>query len=145
MALSTNVEKAKEIATKAHAGAVDKAGAPYIEHPARVASRMNDDACRVVAWLHDVVEDTNITISMIEDLFGADTADALDHITHRKEEPWADYLVRVKAHPIARMVKIADLIDNSNLSRLPIVTAKDIARQAKYNRALYFLTDADGV
>ena len=144
MPYSTNVERAGALASLAHAGAVDKAGAPYIEHPARVAARMNTPEEKVVAWLHDVVEDTDTTLDEIRVHFGAETAEALDAITHREGEPWADYLMRVKAHPIARAVKIADLIDNSNLSRLPVVKPKDVKRQAKYNRALYFLMDVDG-
>lgn len=60
-------------------------------------------------------------------------------MTHREDEAYDDYVARAKSDPVARMVKISDLIDNSNLSRLPQVTLKDVDRQAKYNRALHFL------
>ena len=140
---STDVEKAKEMARKAHEGAEDKSGMPYISHPERVAERLRRPEEKVVGWLHDVVEDTDVTLTDIEQEFGADTAMALDAVTHRKGEPWAAYLARVKANPIATAVKISDLIDNSNLSRLADVSAKDVRRQAKYNRALYFLMDVD--
>ena len=144
MAYSTDVQGAIEIATIAHDGAVDKAGAPYIEHPRRVAARMGSDEEKVVAWLHDVVEDTGVTLDFIWEKFGEDTAAALDAITHRKGESWADYLWRAKSNPVAKAVKISDLIDNSNLSRFETVKPKDVARQAKYNRALYFLMEVDG-
>ena len=144
MGYSTDVKMASYISESAHRGAVDKAGAPYIRHPERVASRMETDEEKVVAWLHDVVEDTDITLETIRSLFGNETADAVDAITHRKGEMWSDYLIRVKGNPISKTVKISDLIDNSNLSRLPNVTAKDIKRVAKYHRALMFLMDVDG-
>lgn len=142
---SEDVGKAERMASVAHTGAVDKAGKPYIEHPARVAAWVKEPREKVVAWLHDVVEDTNITLEEIEKEFGKDTAEAVNAITHRKDEPWADYLARAKANEVARAVKIADLIDNSNLSRLPEVRPKDVKRQAKYNRALYFMMNVEGV
>ncbi len=143
MAYSTDTEKARALALRAHAGQVDRAGEPYAGHPARVAARMQTDEARVVAWLHDVVEDTGVTLAEIGEAFGPETAAAVDAITHRGGEAWGDYLFRVKANPVAAAVKVSDLIDNSNLSRLPQVTARDVARQAKYNRALYFLLNAD--
>ena len=115
MAYSEDVGKAGMIAAAAHVGAVDKAGAPYIEHPKRVAAWVSEPREKVVAWLHDVVEDTDVTLEEIEKEFGKETVEAVNAITHRKDEPWADYLCRVKANPVARAVKIADLIDNSKL------------------------------
>ena len=144
MAYSVEVEKAETIARTAHAGQVDKAGMYYAGHPERVAARMDKPEEKVVAWLHDVVEDTGFTLEDIDREFGFETAVAVDAVTHRKGESWSSYLCRVKGNEIARKVKIADLIDNSNLSRLPVVKEKDIIRQAKYNRALYFLMDVDG-
>ena len=144
MAYSTDIEKAKELAIVAHDGQVDKSGASYVLHPMRVASRVKTPEEAVVAWLHDVVEDTGITINTICEAFGYETAEAVNAITHRKGERWADYLTRVKGNKIAKAVKIEDLIDNSNLSRLKEVTAKDVKRQAKYNRALIYLMDVEG-
>ena len=144
MAYSTDVALAEEIAREAHFGAVDKAGKPYIEHPERVAGRLDDPRLKVIAWLHDVVEDSYISLELIWDRFGEDTANAVDALTHRKGEMWADYLTRVKGNEFAKAVKISDLIDNSNLSRLSKIGPRDVARQAKYNRALYYLMDADG-
>ena len=145
MAYSVEVEKAEAIARTAHAGQVDKAGVDYIGHPERVAARMDTPEEKVVAWLHDVVEDTGFTIEDIEREFGFETAVDVYAVTHRKGESWANYLCRVKSNEIARKVKIADLIDNSNLSRFKEITIWDVERQAKYNRALYFLMDVDGI
>ncbi len=144
MGYSVDVSLAEKVAREAHAGAVDKAGAPYIDHPRRVAERLTKPEEKVVGWLHDVVEDTDINLDHIAVLFGPETAEALDRITHRDGELWSDYLIRVKGHPIARAVKISDLIDNMNLSRLPEVTARDVKRSEKYIRALYFMMDLDG-
>ena len=143
VAYSQDVEKAKALAYAAHEGALDKSGRPYIGHPARVAERMETDEERVVAWLHDVVEDTDVALERIAAEFGPETAAAVDCISRRGSESWADYLVRVKSNPVARAVKISDLIDNSSLSRLERVTARDVQRQARYNRALFFLMDVD--
>lgn len=142
MALSKDVEIAKALAEKLHAGQVDKSGKPYIDHPMRVASRLDTPEEKVVGWLHDAVEDTDLTIADVEHIFGTETARAVDAITHREDEPWERYLMRVKENSIARQVKISDLIDNSNLSRLPTITMRDVKRQAKYNAALqYLMTD----
>ena len=141
MAYSTDVEAAKALATRLHAGQVDKSGQPYIGHPGRVAARLEDPEAQVVAWLHDTVEDTSLTLAEVEARFGADTAAAVDAVTRRSDETWSDYIDRVQAHPLARRVKISDLIDNSNLSRLLRVTLRDVERQARYNRALQKLLE----
>lgn len=141
--MSEIVARAKTWAAIAHAGAVDKAGEPYVKHPERVAARMKDPVSKAVAWLHDTVEDTDISLVDILDCFGTEIAEAVDAITHRPGEHWSDYLVRVKLNPIAKAVKISDLIDNSNLDRMPEVTPKDVRCQARYNRALHFLMDMD--
>ncbi len=136
MAYSTDVEAARALAARMHEGQLDKAGLPYITHPQRVAARMETPEARVVGWLHDTVEDTALTLPEIEAAFGRETAAAVDAISRREGEAWEDYLGRVEANPVARQVKISDLIDNSNLGRIPRVTMRDVERQAKYNRAL---------
>ena len=143
MAYSTDIEAAKVLATKAHEGQTDKAGLPYITQPERVASRLDTAEAQVVGWLHDTVEDTGITVQEIESQFGPETAAAVDAISRRDGEAWSDYIDRVAANPVARQVKISDLIDNSNLSRIPHVTMKDVNRQAKYNKALKKLLEED--
>ena len=141
MAYSTDIEAAKNLATNAHRGQTDKAGLPYITHPQRVAARLDTPEAQVVGWLHDTVEDTPLTVRDIEAAFGPETAAAVDAVSRREDEAWSDYLERVAANPMARQVKISDLIDNSNLQRLPRVTLKDVRRQAKYNKALLKLLE----
>ena len=143
MSYSIDVAAARALATKAHEGQTDKAGLPYITHPERVASRMENPEAQVIGWLHDTVEDTPITLRDIEATFGPETAAAVDAISRRNGEPWSDYLERVAANPMARQVKISDLIDNSNLSRIPHVTLKDVERQKKYNKALKKLLEEE--
>ena len=143
MNYSTDVEAAKALATKLHEGQLDRAGMPYITHPERVASRLETPEAQVVGWLHDTIEDTELTLPEIEARFGPMTAAAVDAISKREGEAWEDYLDRVLANPMARLVKISDLIDNSNLSRLPRVTMKDAKRQTKYNKALKKMLQED--
>lgn len=143
MSYSIDVAAARVLATKAHEGQTDKAGLPYITHPERVASRLSTPEAQVVGWLHDTVEDTPITLRDIEATFGPETAAAVDAISRRDGEPWSNYLERVAANPMARQVKISDLIDNSNLSRIPHVTLKDVERQKKYNKALKKLLEEE--
>ena len=143
MAYSKDVEAAMALATRAHEGQLDKAGNPYITHPQRVATRLETPEARVVGWLHDTVEDTPLTIADIEARFGPETAAAVDAISRREGEDWEDYIDRVAANPLARQVKISDLIDNSNLGRIPRVTLRDVARQKKYNRALKKLLELE--
>lgn len=143
MGYSTDTEQARKLAESVHRTAVDKAGEPYIHHPERVAGRLDAPEEKVVGWLHDVVEDSAVTVDQIGNLFGPETAAAVDAVTHRPLETWADYLARVRKNPVARAVKISDLIDNSNMSRLPKVTRSDVERTEKYLRALRFLMDLD--
>ena len=143
MSYSIDVAAAKTLATKAHQGQTDKAGLPYITPPERVASRLESPELQVIGWLHDTVEDTSLTLAEIREQFGPETAAAVDAISRRDGEQWSDYLGRVAANPMARQVKISDLIDNSNLSRIPHVTLKDVERQKKYNKALKKLLEEE--
>ena len=140
---SVDVMTAKAWAARWHEGQRDKAGKPYITHPERVAGRLSAPEEQVVAWLHDTVEDTGLTLREIENAFGPETAAAVDAVSRRPGEDWEDYLRRVKQNEVARKVKISDLIDNSNLSRIPVVTLRDVDRQLKYNQALRYLMDME--
>lgn len=138
------LETAIAIAVQAHAGQVDKAGRPYILHPLRVMAAMTTDEERATAVLHDVIEDTPIEG---RDLIDADIPPAVvvavDVLTKIPGMAYEDYLERVKANPIARQVKLSDLRDNMDLSRLQTVTETDRQRLAKYQRAKLFLQCAD--
>lgn len=137
-----HVEKAHEIARKAHAGQVDKAGRDYIKHPETVASFVSGNTAKAIAYLHDVLEDTALTA---EDLLAEDipliVVDAVSLLTHDKNEPYFDYLARVKKNELARRVKLVDLRHNSDLSRLENPTAQDFARLEKYHQAQKFLEE----
>jgi len=125
------------LACAAHRGQVDKGGADYILHPLRVMMAMNTEQERIVAVLHDVVEDSpHIRLPEIEEAFGGRIAAAVDAISKRQGESYDDYLERVAADEIARKVKLADLKDNSDLTRLGRdVTEADRQRLGKYLRA----------
>lgn len=134
-------DKARLFAEQIHANQFDKAGRPYICHLSFVAEMLTSehDDIITVAWLHDSVEDTEVTITDIKYLFGRSIAEAVDAITKRQGETYQDYLLRVRANDIACKVKIADLTHNMDLSRLPKITEKDLSRQRKYQQAKQFL------
>ena len=139
--LQSQSEIAKSIAIKAHLGQIDKAGKPYIEHPAFVASCVDGDEAKAVAWLHDVVEDTSISFEdLAREGFSSDVLSALRLLTHQKSEPYFDYIRKVKKSALATEVKLADLKHNSDLNRLRIVTEEDLHRQRKYLTAIEILT-----
>ena len=140
--MQNQVELAKSIAIDAHAGQVDKAGKPYIGHPAHVAASVEGDLAKAVAWLHDVVEDTSLTFADIEARgIAPEVIEALKLLTHDKAVPYLDYVRAIKPNQLARTVKLADLHHNSDLSRLPEVTEKDRDRVAKYQKAIAILEE----
>lgn len=133
------------IAAVVHKGQFDKAGAPYIFHPLRMMMKMDDDTARIVAVLHDVVED-----SAPEDKwdferlrnagFSEEVIEAVNCVTEREGESYEDFIERASANPIARKVKIADLEDNMNMLRLDAVNDRSLARVARYHRSWKRLT-----
>ncbi|MEX2804182.1 HD domain-containing protein [Streptococcus sp. H31] len=135
------VELAHEIAKKAHSGQVDKAGVEYIRHPETVASLVDKDNEKAVAYLHDVIEDTSCSLSDLRRAgFPDEVVTAVDLISKKKGQSYQDYLNNVKTNPLARAVKLADLKHNSDLSRLPYVTSRDRERSKKYKEAIAFLS-----
>ncbi|QPB42216.1 HD domain-containing protein [Rodentibacter haemolyticus] len=135
------IEQAKQLAYRLHANQTDKAGQAYIHHLKFAADQVAHlgDEFVVVAWLHDSVEDTHFTLNEAEALFGSVISKAIDAITKRPNEPYLQYLERVKANEIARQVKLADLSHNMDLSRLNSYTEKDLDRVKKYQQAKSFL------
>lgn len=123
--------RAFEIAFKAHWGQKDKSGQPYIAHVVRVASRVAPEDAQIVALLHDVVEDTAVTLDTLRSEFGPMIAQAVDAITKRDGEDQDTYLDRVAANPLAKAVKIADLGDNSDPVRMAQLDQLTQARLAK--------------
>ncbi|WP_331665420.1 hypothetical protein [Anaerocolumna sp.] len=130
------LNKAIEIATKAHAGQVDKGGAPYILHPLRVMLNCESEAAKVCAALHDVIEDTNITLDDLKaEGFTDEIITVLDCLTKRTGESYDEFINRVLTNEIACQVKLADLADNMNLTRIQNPTVKDEECIKKYNQA----------
>lgn len=136
-----NYELALKIATETHKGQVDKAGIPYINHPLTVASLVDTEEEKIVALLHDTIEDTNITEQDLIDYgFPNEIVEAVKLLTHNKNVPYMDYVAKIKDNELARKVKIADLTHNSDLSRLKEITEKDKKRYEKYQKALLYLS-----
>lgn len=159
----SQAEFAESIAREAHAGQVDLAGMDYVEHLKAVVVGVEEasgklaatgavpanqelagrlDTLRAVAWLHDILEDTELTA---EDLsargVAPDVVGAVECMTHAEGEDYFDYICRVKENPLARVVKLSDLANNSDLSRLPEVTDRDLRRLEKYRRAQEMLLE----
>jgi len=136
-----NLDKALEIAVNAHAGQKDKVGQPYILHPLRIMIRMDGDAERIVAVLHDVIEDSALTLDDLKQAGFSDLIlEAVDCLTRREGEDYEAYVERSSRSPLARNVKIADLEDNMNLRRLHHLAEQDKARMERYQKAYRFLT-----
>ena len=134
------VGKAIDISYNAHKGQYDKAGKPYVTHPIYVASKMKTNEEIIVALLHDVIEDTKLTIEdLIEEGFCEETIKAVEAITRKPEEEYFQYIKRVKENPLARKIKIEDLKHNMDLKRIENPTEKDLARVDKYSKALEIL------
>jgi len=138
------LEDAIALAALAHHGQVDKASAPYILHPLRLLLRMETEAERIVAVLHDVVEDTPYTLDALRRLgFPEAVVEAVDALTRREGESYEAFVARAAGNPLARRVKIADLEDNLDLSRIAAPTEKDYRRLERYRRALERLTGGE--
>lgn len=131
--------KAMIIAYNAHQGQVDRAGVPYIYHPIHLAEQMDTETECVVALLHDVVEDTDITFADLYEYFPKEIIDILKLLTHDKSVDYMDYVKKIKENSIAKKIKIADIKHNSDESRLDKITPKDILRRGKYQKALKIL------
>jgi (p)ppGpp synthase/HD superfamily hydrolase len=131
------LSKAIIIATNAHNGQIDKAGKPYIFHPLHIMLQMDDEDSRIVAVLHDVVEDTLVTLDVLKyEGFNQNIIDAIDCITRKQNEDYFDYIRRVKTNELAKLVKLFDLEHNTKLSRLKKITHKDVERNYKYFKAI---------
>ena len=140
MVYTANTEKAMRIAYEAHHGQVDKSGVPYIFHPIHLAEQMETEEECIVALLHDVVEDTDITFEQLEKEFSATVIEALRLLTHDDSVAYMDYVRKIKSNPIARTVKLADLWHNYDITRMKKITKKDLRRREKYQDAIQYLT-----
>ena len=133
-------ELALQIAQKAHAGQVDKAGKDYILHPITVASYMDTDIEKTIAYLHDVLEDTDVTVDALRKIFPNEIVDTLITLTHRKDESYFEYIQRVSKSKLAKKVKVADLLHNLDITRIKEPTKQDYERLEKYKKSILYLT-----
>lgn len=139
--------RALRISYDAHAGQVDKCGTPYVFHPYHVAEQMEDEVTACVALLHDVVEDTDVTLSDLAREFPAEAIEALRLLTHQPGVPYLDYVRSLAADPVARAVKRADLRHNMDETRYmggtqPPADALE-RRRMTYRAALAILEGAE--
>lgn len=137
------LEDAIALAVEAHKGQRDKAGQTYILHPLRVMMRLDTEAERMAAVLHDVVEDTPYTLERLRELgYPPEVLFALECLTKREGESYEAFIERVRPHPLARRVKLADLEDNMDVRRLVAVGPKEAERLARYRAAWARLKEA---
>ena len=135
--MTQTLERAIAIAATAHAGQVDKGGAPYILHPLKVMLRMTTLEERIVAVLHDVVEDCEISLDDLrKEGFSEEVLTAIQSVTKVPGESYEDFVERAAQNPIGRVVKLADLEENSDLSRIASPSWEDLERIEKYRRAI---------
>ena len=135
------LDRAIELAKQHHEGQTDKAGNPYIEHPLRVMNQVESEEEKIVAVLHDIVEDTDISLDDLRNEgFSEEVVSAVECLTKQDGENYDSYIERISFNPLAVKIKLADLEDNRDLTRLPEVTDKDLERLEKYDKALEKLT-----
>lgn len=133
-------KKAMKLCFSAHKDQVDKSGLPYVFHPFHLAEQMEDEDTTIVALLHDVVEDTEVTFADLAEMsFSRQVIGAIQAMTHPEGVPYMEYVARLRNNPIARRVKLADLRHNSDLSRLDQVDETALARVRKYRAAIELL------
>lgn len=133
-------KKALKLCFEAHKEQVDKSGMPYVFHPFHLAEQMKTEETTVVALLHDLVEDTDYTIEDLTSMgFSKSITDAIALMTHANDVEYMDYVCEIKNNPIAKVVKLADLKHNADLTRLDVVDEKALRRREKYLKAIELL------
>jgi len=135
-----SLEDAISLAAEAHRDQKDKANAPYILHPLRVMLRMETETDRIIAVLHDVVEDTSVTLRDLQVAgYSTEIVVAIEYLTRAKGEEYEQFIERMKGNTLAVKIKIADLEDNLNFERIKEPNEDDLRRYEKYRRALAVL------
>lgn len=135
------IQKAYELANNLHRGQVDKSGQPYIDHLIEVANQMEGKEAIMVALLHDAMEDQGVTVCFLKNQKYPDEVIEAITVLTKTDDDYMAYIQKVKENPLARVVKIADMRHNSDLSRLKFVSEKDIARKEKYLKSIQLLQD----
>lgn len=140
MIYTKGTKEALKLCFNAHKEQTDKSGLPYVFHPFHLAEQMQTEDTTIVALLHDVVEDTDYTIEdLVKMGFSKAVTDAIALMTHEKGVDYMEYVAAIKENPIAKIVKLADLRHNSDISRLESVDQKALERREKYLKAIAFL------
>ncbi len=135
-------KKAMKVAFEAHKNQTDKTGLPYIYHPVHLAEQMTDEVTTCAALLHDVAEDTDITLEALAEMgFDSEILAILRLLTHDEAVPYMEYVRKIKTNPLAVQVKLADLRHNSDMTRLDEVDEKALRRVEKYREAIKILTE----
>ena len=137
-------KKAMCIAYGAHHGQTDKSGVPYVFHPLHLAESMDDEISCCAALLHDVVEDTSVSLEELARHFPAEVVEAVALLTHEEDVDYFDYVRRIKGNPIAKKVKLADLAHNSDASRfagVPVPEGQIGRLRSKYTKAKAILLE----
>ncbi len=148
MIMQNMLKKAEAIARKAHEGQYDKGGRPFIGHPESVSSACLTEKAKITGWLHDVVEDTEMTMEEIRSYgFDEDVMEALKCVTKTEQYDENEYYTAIRNNPVAREVKLADLTHNMDLSRIPDDAPEDfrkkmIKKRDNYMRYYTYLTGA---
>lgn len=133
-------KKAMKLCFEAHKEQKDKSGMPYVFHPYHLAEQMEDEDTTVTALLHDVLEDTPLTLEDLRAMgFNERVLEALALMTHDESIPYMDYVAKLRTNEIARAVKLADLRHNSDLTRLDTVDDRALRRAGKYRQAIALL------
>ncbi|MBI1257182.1 MAG: HD domain-containing protein [Chloroflexi bacterium] len=137
-----NIEDAIKLALEKHHGQTDKGGAAYITHPLRIMAQMQTETEQIVAVLHDVVEDSDVTLDDLHQMgFSEEIVTALDHLSRRADETYEQFIQRIKPHPLAVRVKLGDLRDNMDIRRAGALDEKALERFERYRKAWLELTE----
>ena len=140
MIYTPNTKKALKLCFEAHKNQTDKSGLPYVFHPFHLAEQMDDEISTVCALLHDVVEDTETTFSDLLNMgFPQEVIDVLTLLTREQDVPYMDYVRKISTNPTTKKVKIADLMHNSDTTRLDNIDEWAVKRNLKYRDALTIL------
>jgi len=140
----STLDKAILIAAEAHQDQKDRYGNPYILHPIRLMMKMESETEKIVAILHDVVEDSDWTFDQLRRKgFSEEIISAVDRLTKRENEPYFEYIERTKQNSTALKVKLADLEDNMDLQRIEQISEKDLKRLERYHQAWKLLKEND--
>lgn len=142
MIYTKTVNKALKLCFEIHKDQFDKSEIPYVFHPFYLASQFDNEDLVVIALLHDVIEDSDLTLEdLVEYGFDEKVIAAIDVLTHKKGYSYMEYIRLIKTNELAKQVKLVDLTHNSDLNRLEVVSDKDLKRIEKYQKAIKELTN----